>query len=225
MKVTWLGQGGFLFEHNETKIIVDPYLSDSCEKVNPKLKRRFPVDKKFLEICPDILILTHNHLDHTDPETLEIYLNKGKPVTVLASGNAWTTVRKFGGEHNYVTFNEGTEFTVSGITFKAIYAEHSDDYAIGVLFGIEGKNYYVTGDTLYNKKILNQLPEDIYAVFLPINGRGNNMNGYDAKRFAKETKAEKAVPYHFSLFDSINAKEEFDFKKAVIPTPFNEIDI
>lgn len=225
MEITWLGQGGFLFELGDTKIIIDPYLSDSCEKVNPKSKRRFEVDKRFLDLCPDVLILTHNHLDHTDPETLEVYLNKDKPITVLASGNAWTSVRKFGGDHNYVLFNEGTEFTVCGITFKAIYAEHSDDKAVGVLFKVDGKNYFATGDTLYNEKILKQLPRNIYALFLPINGKGNNMNAIDAKRFAVRTKAKKVVPCHFGLFDDIKADEVFDLPNAVIPKPFEKIEI
>ena len=29
MKVTWLGQAGLLIETNGTKIMIDPYLSDS----------------------------------------------------------------------------------------------------------------------------------------------------------------------------------------------------
>ena len=74
MKVTWLGQAGFLFENDNIKIIVDPYLSDSCFKVNPRLKRRYPIDEAFLKIKPDVIILTHIHLDHTDPETLDFYL-------------------------------------------------------------------------------------------------------------------------------------------------------
>ncbi len=36
MKITWLGQAGLLFESNGIKLIVDPYLSDSVEKINPQ---------------------------------------------------------------------------------------------------------------------------------------------------------------------------------------------
>ena len=76
MKVTWLGQAGLLFEKEDIKIIVDPYLSNSCFKLNPASDRRVPVDEKYLEVHPDVLVLTHDHLDHTDPETLEYYLGK-----------------------------------------------------------------------------------------------------------------------------------------------------
>ena len=224
MKITWLGQAGFLFETGKFKIIIDPYLSDSCHKVNPLSFRRYPVDETFLKMKPDVLILTHDHLDHTDPETLDYYLKDTEGVTVLASGNAWSRVRKYGPAHNFVMFNQGTEFTVCGITFKAVYAEHSDDKAIGVIFTAENNTYYITGDTLYNHKVFENLPDTkINAVFLPINGRGNNMNAYDALRFAQRIRAEKMIPCHFGLFDDIDAQKVVDSDRAVIPSPFKKI--
>ena len=107
MKITWLGQAGLLFETNGKTIIVDPYLSDSVKTIEPHNYRRVAVDESFLQIKPDMILLTHNHLDHTDPETLSHYLSEKSEVTVLASGNAWQNVRKaFGGlKNNYVQFN------------------------------------------------------------------------------------------------------------------------
>ena len=49
MKITFLGQAGLLFEKNGFKIMIDPYLSDSVEKINPKNYRRVPVEKKLFE--------------------------------------------------------------------------------------------------------------------------------------------------------------------------------
>lgn len=207
MKITWLGQAGLLFEHNGKKIIVDPYLSDSCRKVNPKSVRRYPVDEKYLQAEPDVLVLTHDHLDHTDPETLEHYLSRDKSITVLASYNAWNHVRKMGGSHNYVMFNAGTEFTAGGICFRAVYAEHSDLYAIGIWFEVEGKTYYVTGDTLYNTKIFPQLPDKLDYLFAPVNGKGNNMTFTDAKRFKEMCGAKILVPLHWGLFDDIQKSD------------------
>ena len=141
MKVTWLGQAGLLFETNGKTILVDPYLSNSVEKIEPHNYRRVAVEEKFLQMKPDVIVLTHNHLDHTDPETLSHYLSQDSKVTVLASGNAWQNVRKtFGGvNNNYVQFNRGTEWTENDILFKAVYAEHSDEKAIGVIMQAEEK--------------------------------------------------------------------------------------
>ena len=38
MKITWLGQAGLLFETDNITIMIDPYLSESCYKVNPNFK-------------------------------------------------------------------------------------------------------------------------------------------------------------------------------------------
>lgn len=223
MKITWLGQAGLLFETGGKTVLVDPYLSDSVEKIEPHNKRRVAVDARFLQIQPDILLLTHNHLDHTDPETLFHYLSKDSTVTVLASGNAWQNVRKtFGGvKNNYVQFNRGTQWTEGALHFKAVYAEHSDDKAIGIIIKAEGKTYYITGDTLYNEKIFGDITEKIDYVFLPVNGRGNNMNFIDGARFCKRLNA-VAIPLHCGLFDDIKL-QDFPYEKKVVPTFYKEI--
>ena len=55
MKYTFLGQAGFLIESGDVKIIVDPYLSDSVSKVNPKNYRRAPIDEGYFDVDPDFL--------------------------------------------------------------------------------------------------------------------------------------------------------------------------
>ena len=225
MKITWLGQAGLLFETKNQTILVDPYLSDSVRKIEPNNYRRVEVNEEFLHIQPTVIVLTHNHLDHTDPETLCYYLGTESEVTVLASGNAWQNVRKvFGGvKNNYVQFNRGTEWTEGDIFFKAVYAEHSDDKAIGVVMYAEGKTYYMTGDTLYNAEIFKDLPEKIDYVFIPINGRGNNMNFADAKRFCERLGC-VAVPLHCGLFDAIDMNE-WQYENKKVPKFFKEIQL
>jgi L-ascorbate metabolism protein UlaG (beta-lactamase superfamily) len=69
MKVTWIGQAGLLIEMNGLQIMVDPYLSDCVEKVNPASYRRKPVDTALFDVEPDVMLFTHDHIDHYDPET------------------------------------------------------------------------------------------------------------------------------------------------------------
>ena len=226
MKITWLGQAGLLFDNGKVKIMVDPYLSNSVEKVEPLNYRRVPVKEEFLSVTPDVMIFTHDHLDHYDPETAPIFLErKEKRMTVLSPSSVWQKARAFKA-HNNVQFNRGTSWTEYGFRFTAVKAEHSDPYAIGVLIKDieEGKNYYVTGDTLYNSEIFADLPEDIEAVFLPINGVGNNMNMADAARFAKNTGALNVVPIHFGMFDELSP-EGLNLPNVVIPKIYQEIEI
>lgn len=223
MKITWLGQAGLLFETDGKKIMVDPYLSDNVRNFEPKNYRRVPVDGRFLEIHPDVIVITHSHLDHLDRETLKYYLTDDASCLVLAPNGSWQELRKFSGNSNYVLFNNGTSWTEGKITFTAVKAEHSDAFAIGVIISAEGKNYYVTGDTLYNEHVFESLPEvELEAVLLPVNGVGNNMNMTDAARFAERVGAKYTVPLHIGMFDSLSANE-FACSNRVIPVIYEEI--
>ena len=223
MKITWLGQAGLMFETENKIILVDPYLSDNVKNFEPKNYRRVPIDESFLKINPDVIIITHNHLDHLDKETLKYYLTENVSCLVLAPNGSWQELRKFGGNSNYVLFNNGTTWTEGNVTFTAVKAEHSDPYAIGVIINAEGKNYYVTGDTLYNEQVFESLPNiEIEAVFLPVNGVGNNMNMKDAARFARRVNAKYTVPVHFGLFDTLTA-ENITLDNAVIPKLYENI--
>ncbi|MBR3918847.1 MAG: MBL fold metallo-hydrolase [Clostridia bacterium] len=223
MNITWLGQAGFLFQTEGLNIIIDPYLSDSVASIVPQNKRRMPVDEKFLNIKPDVIVLTHNHMDHTDLQTLKHYITEESGVLVLASQNSWQSVRTIKGNNNYVLFNRHSEWTHKNASFKAVMAVHSDEHAIGIIMRAEGKCIYVTGDTLYNEEIFNDLPNDINYVCLPINGYGNNMNFADAKRFCEKIGA-VAIPMHCGLFDNIDM-HQFDYPKKLVPEIFKNIEL
>ncbi len=226
LKATWIGQAGLLIESKEASIILDPYLSDSVKKMNPSKGRRMPIDETLLSFEPDFLLFTHVHIDHYDPETVEHYFHHENPMTVLAPTSVWNEARKFGGEHNYVQFNRHTVWTEKGLRFTAVKAEHSDAYAIGFIIEelASGDTFYVTGDTLYNKEIFADLPDNIHAIFLPINGAGNNMNMIDAAEFAKKSDASVVVPLHFGMLDDLTP-DSFKCPNTVIPEIYKEIDI
>ena len=226
MKITWLGQAGLLFETNGKRILVDPYLSDHVKTVEPANYRRVPVDERFLELQPDVIVVTHDHLDHLDPETLKYYLTEQASLLVLAPSGGWQKLRTtFGGKSNYVLFNEGTTWTEEGVTLRAVRAEHSDPNAIGLWLTAEGRDYYVTGDTLYSDRVFASLPSKAPDVlFLPINGKGNNMNATDAAAFSKRVMPRYTVPIHFGMFDEMSGNELM-CENAIIPNIYEEIVI
>lgn len=222
MKITWLGQAGLLMENENITILIDPYLSDSVVKVNPRNYRRVPIDSSFFDVKPDVYICTHNHLDHLDPETLPIFLKPDRAVTVLCPEAAFDQTKMIGYPHNYIKFNRHCEWTEKGVRFTAVKAEHSDPHPIGVIIDDGDKKYYVTGDTLYNPDIFEDIPSDIFAVFLPINGLGNNMNITDAQRFAAKIGAKWVIPMHWGMFDELDPKQ-FHCDGRIIPELYKEI--
>lgn len=227
MTITWLGQAGLLLERGGVSIMIDPYLSSSVEKVNPANYRRVPVDERYFGITPDVMIFTHDHLDHYDPETAPRFLKKtDKHMTVLSPSSVWQKARTHGNGHNYVQFDRHTEWSCHGFRFTAVKAVHSDPYAIGVIIEdkTDGKRVYITGDTLYNSGIFGDIEGDIDVLFLPINGVGNNMNMTDAARFAERIGAKVNVPYHFGMFDVLDVGE-FVCKNRLIPQVYLEFQV
>lgn len=222
MKVTWLGQAGLLLEADGLTVMIDPYLSNSVGK-----QRFTPIKEEIFSLEPDVMVFTHDHLDHYDPETAPRFLAKQeKAMTVLCPTSVWQKARQHGGVHNYVEFNRHTQWTEAGLRFSAVKAAHSDPLAIGVIIEDleEKKTYYITGDTLYNTEIFGDLPENIDAVFLPINGVGNNMNVADAARFAKKTGAKMAVPIHWGMFDTLDPSA-FRGDRTKILKAYEETDL
>ena len=158
MKATFLGQAGWLIDTNGVSILIDPYLSDYVRTVNPSAYRRQPIDEQYLHIIPDFLLISHNHIDHADPETLPHYLDAGGNITVLCPRSVWSAIRKADG-NNYVDFNRHSLWHEKGVVITAVAAAHSDPDAIGFLIEAEGKTVYYSGDTLYTTEILKDVPK------------------------------------------------------------------
>lgn len=229
MKVTWLTQAGLLFENERLSVMVDPYLSDSVrEQLHPQSYRRVPVREEYLSVHPNVLLITHDHLDHLDPQTLTRILDTDTPITVLAPRGAYEKMLSFGGVHRYVMMNPHSVWSERGMTFYAVGAAHSDPGAVGYIMDDANRTYYVSGDTLYNFDVLDDvldLVEDgVDYAFLPINGVGNNMNAKDAADFAYELGAKHAVPVHYGLFDSIDPRT-FDFEDSIILMPYTPLEL
>lgn len=229
MKVTWLTQAGLLFKSEKITVLVDPYLTDALGEVCEAKRRRMPVEEKYFDVCPDVILITHAHADHLDHGTLAHYLAPDrKPVTVLAPRTAYDELVKMGGEHNYVLLNPHSVWSHGGVTFYSVSAAHSDKHACGFIIDDGDKTYYVSGDTLYNFDVIDDVldlaPSGVDYAFLPINGKGNNMHARDAADFAYEISANKAVPLHYGLFDDVNP-ESFDFEDALILEPYSECEL
>ena len=229
MKVTWLTQAGFLFKSSRLEILVDPYLADTMGEINPKKARKIPVDESCFDIKPDLILITHDHVDHCNEETLKRFLTTSeKPITILASESAYKHLLPLAEDHNLVLLAPHTVWSEGGITFYSVHAEHSDRSAVGFILDDGKKTYYVSGDTLYNYDVIDDvldLVEDgVDYAFLPINGRGNNMNSKDAADFAYEIGAKNAIPTHYGLIDSIDP-ESFDFEDRIILTPYEEAEL
>jgi L-ascorbate metabolism protein UlaG (beta-lactamase superfamily) len=84
-RLTWLGHSSFLLRLSGRNILLDPFLSDYATSVPPFGPKRYTPAGLPVEKLPgvDLLIISHNHYDHLDRNTLEALPNKDRiPVIV-----------------------------------------------------------------------------------------------------------------------------------------------
>ena len=229
MKIVWLGQGGLLIVSGKKRILVDPYLSNSCKKKDKNMSRRVRVRRSFLRSRPDMIVLTNSHPDHTDLTTISKLLYRSrKHVTVLACENSFRILESAGIKQRFtrVMFGEGDEWTFENVLIRGLRAKTDDKTAFGFVLddSMSEKRLYYSGNTLYSKYVIEQIPTKIDLAFIPISGEYGCMNIYDAARFAIETKAKNVVPISFGMFDNVNPKELVS-SCAIIPKPYKTIPI
>ena len=87
-RLTWLGHASFLIKVDGITILTDPFLTEFASPVSWAGPRRFvgpgiPLDK----LPPiDVIIVSHNHYDHLDDETIRQLENKDRIHVVVPLG-------------------------------------------------------------------------------------------------------------------------------------------
>lgn len=222
IKFTWLGQAGALLDCGGVKILVDPYFSDSAASV--ACHRKMPVDPSVWDIKPDLLLITHEHIDHYDPETVPHFVNENTSLTVLSPFSVRSKLLSYKGKHNFVQVIPGVVWTSGDIVITAVPAVHSDPYAVGFVVEYQGEKIYLTGDTLFCPPLLKQIPEKIDYIVLPVNGKGNNMNALDAAKMCDLLGVKCAIPVHYGMLDDLDASI-FSWKNVIEPKIYKEIEL
>jgi len=197
--IWWIGQGGFIFKSSDGKIIIaDPYLSNSVEK-EVGLKRLVEIPVEPESLIADLLLCTHDHLDHSDPDTLKnIDLKKIK--RIAGPGSVYRKCRSFNLPENKMSIIErGEEKSYGGIKARAIFAKHTED-SVGYALDLNGVRIYISGDTEYDDKLtrLADAPPDIMIIC--INGKWGNMNFNEAAALTAEINPGLVIPTHYGMF-------------------------
>lgn len=196
MKIRFLGQSGYILKSGESEIVIDPYLSDSVNRVagRPRLLP-IPVDPR--EIFCDAVVCTHNHLDHLDPDTVEKIDPRQFYVTTREGKQALAAL----GRVNVRALREGEELQAGAFTIKAVFAKHTVE-AFGLIVRAEGITLYFSGDTLFDERLFSVAKERPDYAFFCINGKLGNMNVDEALEAARQIGAPINIPNHYDLFAS-----------------------
>jgi len=198
MNITWLTQGGFLFENNDTRIVVDPYMSDFLE--THELKRLVDFPMSLEELSPDFLICSHDHLDHLDPETVVKTAKMYPDCIFVGPKSCCEHFVKLGiGENQIVFLEVGQLVDIGGIKVTPVPAFHSDPDSVGLVIE-EDKKIYLSADSNYDDRLVNELTYGCDVALICVNGKLNNMSIDDALNVVKQIKPKAAFPMHYGLF-------------------------
>lgn len=201
--IKWLGQAGFLIkDHRGYSIAIDPYLTDSCERL-VGFKRLTPSLMKPLQLKADLIIATHHHEDHLDMDAVPEMM--AGTMTKLAGSQTAIKICMDAGidREKLIALKAGDSVTIDNIGIKAVFADHGEmaPDALGIILEISGIKIYIAGDTAYTPdKMQDAIKSNPDILILPINGAYGNLDSADAARLATDTGAEIVIPCHFWTF-------------------------
>ncbi len=203
LAIYWLSQAGFVFKSSDNKIVyVDPYFSDVVERAFG-FKRMMPCPIAAEEVEADLIICTHEHLDHMDTDALPVIAKK----TRAQFAGPVECVKEFKKmdipESRCHLLDEGKRSVVAGISVQGVYADHGElaPDAIGVALDFKGVKVYHTGDTAFRPEEFGPAIKFQPDVLIPcINGRYGNMDATEAARLAAMANPRTVIASHFWMF-------------------------
>ncbi len=231
----WLGQSGFLVQHEGRFLLMDPYLSDSLtrkyegtDKPHVRMTERVvdPSRLGFVSVCT----CSHVHTDHMDPETLRAVLavNPGLRLVIPESIRVIASERLGLERSRPVGMNDGMTRTVDGFDVTALPSAHdtreTDDAGnhlyLGYVVQAGPWRLYHSGDTRGYDGMAERLAGfQLDLGLLPINGWSldrrvkGNLDSVEAAALGIDARMRLVVPHHFDMFE-FNTGNPDDFLAA-----------
>lgn len=242
----WLGQSGFLLQHDQRHLLIDPYLSDALThkyaespKPHVRMTERIVAPERLDFI--DVVTSSHCHTDHLDADTL-VPIMRANPrlELVIAEANREVVVDRLKAMAEWPRgLDAGKSLRLAGFTIHGVPAAHNeltkDQWGrythLGYVIEAGAFVFYHSGDTLRFEGMetwLQRWPIDV--ALLPINGnlasRGvaGNLSGAEAARLAKDANARSVIPCHYEMFEFNTVTTlEFEAEARRLGQPFRTL--
>lgn len=211
----WLGQAGYIIRGAGLTVVIDPYLSDSVAKDAPKFSRLYPSPIEPGELSADIYIITHDHLDHLDPDTIIPYTKKNE-TWFVAPRHAAKKLMSLGiPARQIVILHAGDTWRLGSAEITGVFAlptgaDVLDTTGYFMKFG-NGRNFYHTSDTEFHPLVLAAAPKKPEMMLVPINGKWGNPGPEQAAAFVHAVQPGCVLPNHYDLME-LNAENPDAFK-------------
>ena len=221
----WIGGATFILSIGNLHIAVDPVLCEQetvqdyfwfkSKRIEAPIYRENDFDKV------DLWLITHDHEDHLD----NIGLTKiSKTVPIVSNKNAAKILRKNGKNNlTVLSWHESKAFEIKNYQIKieavpavhgvnplsAVFAGKGNGYYLTISKGDEIIHIYITGDTVYKRKIIKTLKNKAVDILIPNMGAAKQgswimtltMNAKMLNKMMKELHPRIVIPVHFGTFE------------------------
>lgn len=218
----WLCQAGFAFKNASGELTyIDPYFSDVVERL-VGFKRMMPCPMRAEEANADIIVCTHEHLDHMDIDALPVLAQNSRthfagPIECVKE------FQKTGiSPDRYHLLEEGKSLTLGSLEIHAVYADHGElaPDALGIVLNFDGIKVYHTGDTAFRPEQFKPAASMGPDILIPcINGIFGNMDAREAALTTQLVSPRIVIPSHFWMFVEQNGQPGafLEFCKELAP--------
>ena len=222
VRLTWIGQAGFLIRTQATRLALDPFLSDHPDRRYPS-----PVGPGDLA-GTELVLASHQHLDHLDAPALAALLELDDRARVVVPAPVVADAVEAGlPSDRLVAARPGAPIGAGDVTVHPVPALHGVHVADAYSFGLPGDGgqvrylgyvletpdgrLYHAGDTLRfdgQAELLRRHRVDV--ALLPINGRDEqreardlvgNLDAGEALALARDAGVGAVVPMHYELME------------------------
>lgn len=218
--ITWLGHATFIIRLNGMTILTDPFLTEYASPLWEFGPRRYVQPGISLDNLPpiDMVVVSHNHLDHLDAETVESLQGKEKIHVFIPLG-----LKPFFKDRGYTNIEEldwNESSSYGGIELTALPAVHFSGRGLNdknktlwcswSISSQSGKVFF-SGDTAYSPAIFKTIgkgygPYDLGIVSIGAYktrkyGPATHLTPEEAVKVVVETKSNIAVAMHWGTIE------------------------
>jgi len=206
-QIAWLGHASFLIAWRGLQILIDPVFS-SRVGIMP---RRMPVPSGLEQLSPDIILLSHAHMDHFDRASLARY-----PQAKIYLPNRSDVFLETSMKRRATGLYDGMKVALGPLSLNCLPALHGGwrypwqkgFRALGYVLSDGETTLYFAGDTAYGSlfaEIGNEF--DIDIAMLPIGAyspqwflKSRHLNPAEAVQAFCELGAKTLIPFHFGTY-------------------------
>ena len=223
--IMWLEQSHFVLKTPWGLLVhVDPFLSRTVAP-EKHIRPRPLLDPD--RAPADFVFLTHDHRDHTDPDTLVPMARVSPVCRFIGPQESCARMLSLGiGTARIIEVVAGETVKLNGFSATAVHAENTSPHDatthLGYVFDFEGVRVYHAGDTrkepdsyLARLRPVRNLSPDVLIV--PINEGYNNPGPAGAARIVEIVNPRIVIPCHYDCFRH-NTIDPAAFERALPPS-------